>query len=86
MRADQLVELAVESALRCGDVTEADLLDLLGRCGWRRAGSVMLQEVLERRPYAAPPTGSYKEFRSFEVDQVEQALRSAAPASVSRSR
>ncbi len=67
VRADELVELAVESALRRGDATEVDLLDLLGRCGWRRAGSVMLQEVLDRRPYGAPPTGSYLETRGIQV-------------------
>ena len=67
VRPDELVELAVESALRRRLTTEEDLLELLGRCGWYRGGAPMLEEVLERRAFGAPATESYLETRGLQV-------------------
>ncbi|MFN0027749.1 MAG: hypothetical protein ACKV2O_11320 [Acidimicrobiales bacterium] len=67
LRPDELVELAVESALHLGLVKECELLDVLAGCGNRRAGAGVLQAVLERRPYGAPPTESYLETRGMQV-------------------
>ncbi|MFN0026425.1 MAG: hypothetical protein ACKV2O_04450 [Acidimicrobiales bacterium] len=67
LTADELVELAVESALREALTTEADLLDLLARVDGRRRGAAVLQRVLERRPYGAPATESYLETRGVQV-------------------
>jgi hypothetical protein len=46
---------------------EADLLDLLATGGRYRKGAAVLQQVLERRPYGAPATGSYLETRGIQV-------------------
>lgn len=67
LRADELVELAVESALHQGLVGERDLLDLLAVCGHRRAGASLLHDVLQRRPVGAPATESYLETRGIQV-------------------
>lgn len=67
LRPDELVELALESALRNGVVTEEDLFDLLSRCGATRAGSPVLEQVLGRRPFGAPATESYFETRGVQV-------------------
>lgn len=66
VRPDELVELALESALRSGAVKEAELLDLLA-CHPMRRGARLLDEVLARRPYGAPPTESYLETRGIQV-------------------
>ena len=67
LRPDELVELAVESALHQGLVKESDLLEVLAGCGNRRAGAAVLQAVLGRRPFGAPPTESYLETRGLQV-------------------
>ncbi len=67
VRPDELVELALESALREPLVTENELLELLAGCGWAKPGASMLAEVLQRRPFGAPPTESYLETRGLQV-------------------
>lgn len=64
--ADQ-VELAVESALRLGYTTVAELTEVLGSCGGRRAGIAVLQEVLDRRPFEIACTESWLETRAVQV-------------------
>jgi hypothetical protein len=54
-----VVERAVESALRLGLVAEGDLRAFARPWDWRGCrGMGVLQEVLDRRPTNAPPTGS----------------------------
>ncbi|MFN0091205.1 MAG: endonuclease domain-containing protein [Acidimicrobiales bacterium] len=61
-----LLELALESALRRGLTTLADV-HLVAACGARRAGAEVLAEVLARRPVGAPATESYLETRAVQV-------------------
>ncbi|MFN0025812.1 MAG: DUF559 domain-containing protein [Acidimicrobiales bacterium] len=67
VRPDELVELAVECALREGVIDEDGLLALLASCGWAKPGAKMLETVLESRPFGAPPTESYLETRGVQV-------------------
>jgi hypothetical protein len=62
---DELVELAVESALREGQVTTASLGDVLA-AGRNRRGRQVLAAVLARRGEHLP-TGSYLETRCLQV-------------------
>ncbi len=62
-----LVELALESALRMGAVTESDLLALVRTLAPQRAGLAVLDEVLQRRGAGVPATESYLETRAVQV-------------------
>ncbi|HZN14140.1 MAG TPA: DUF559 domain-containing protein [Acidimicrobiales bacterium] len=53
-----LVERAVESALRSGLVDEPSLRDFAWLFAYWRHGTPGLLDVLDRRPIGAPPTGS----------------------------
>lgn len=62
-----LVELAVESALRRLLISEATLCELAGLLPGRRPGLPVLAEVLRRRPPGQPATESYLETRCVQV-------------------
>ena len=62
---EDLVELAVEAALRKRLVTIESLTEIV-RVGTRRPGRALLQEVLDRRPDDVA-TGSYLETRCVQV-------------------
>ena len=64
---DQLVELAVEDALRRGLTTTERLSDTMAMALARRAGTAVLGRVLAGRPRGARPTGSYLETRCHQV-------------------
>ena len=59
-----LVELAVESALRLGLVDLIALADGASPAGW---APTLLAQVLDRRPVDAPPTESYLETRAVQL-------------------
>ncbi len=67
LRPDELVELALEDALRQRLTSEGELLTLLARVDCRHEGAGRLLRVLERRPFGAPPTESYLETRGVQV-------------------
>ena len=67
LEATDLVELALESALRMGAVTESDLLALVRTLAPQRAGLAVLDEVLQRRGAGVPATESYLETRAVQV-------------------
>lgn len=59
------LEMALESALRLGLVTLADVGELARLPRWK--GVQRLREVLRRRPPGAPPTGSELETRAVQL-------------------
>ncbi len=62
-----LVELALESALRTAAVAETDLLALVRTLAPQRAGLAVLGEVLQRRGVGVAATESYLETRAVQV-------------------
>lgn len=62
-----VVERAVESALRMGLVSELELRDFAYLYTFARKGAQGLREVLDRRPHGAPPTGSDAETVALQV-------------------
>jgi hypothetical protein len=62
-----MVERALESALRMGAVDELALRDFAYLFTFSREGAPGLREVLERRPHGAPPTGSDLETLCLQV-------------------
>ncbi|MDH4147286.1 MAG: type IV toxin-antitoxin system AbiEi family antitoxin domain-containing protein [Acidimicrobiia bacterium] len=71
---DELVELALEDALRRELVTLASLAEVIEAASWRRPGAAVLDAVLRRRG-AAAPTESYLETRC-----VQELRRAGLPA------
>ncbi len=67
LTADDLVELAVESALRDERCNLASLLDEVSGAARSHPGGMVLGRVLDRRPADAPPTESYLETRTVQV-------------------
>ena len=65
--AEDLVELALETALRNRLVTLEQLDDLIDATGRRWPGRPVLRAVLARRPDGAEPTESYLETRGIQV-------------------
>jgi len=65
--AADVVELALEAALRAGLVQLDDVERLLIQAGRSRRGRRVVAEVLGRRPPGAPPTESYLETRGIQV-------------------
>lgn len=63
----ELVELAVEAALRRELTTIARLTDIVGLARPNRPGRPELRVVLGQRPAGAPPTESYLETRFIQV-------------------
>jgi hypothetical protein len=62
-----IVERAVECALRKELVAELDLRDFAAIFAFARHGTPALCDVLDRRPIGAPPTGSDLETRCLQV-------------------
>jgi hypothetical protein len=67
VRPDELVELAMESALRRGLVTEAELAAAASSRAAARQGACALARCLARRPAGAPATESYLETRGVQL-------------------
>lgn len=67
LRAEDLVELALESALHQQLTTLEQITDLLDTVGPAHSGSAVLRRVLARRPPGAAPTESWLETRSVQV-------------------
>ncbi len=64
---EDLVELALESALRNGRCSLQEVREVLGTVGRTHRGRAVLARVLARRPPDAPATGSYLETRTVQV-------------------
>jgi hypothetical protein len=62
-----IVERAVESALRTKLVSELELRQFANRLAFYRRGVPGLREVLDRRPFGARPTGSDLETQCLQV-------------------
>lgn len=62
-----IVERAIESALRMGLVEELVLRDFAYLFAFSRHGTPALNQVLDRRPIGAPPTGSDLETRCLQI-------------------
>ena len=67
LRPDELVELALEDALRRGMATVEELTDLIARRGPATPGPAVLKTVLDRRALRSPATESYLETRAVQV-------------------
>ncbi len=66
-RVEQLVELALESALRHGLVDQRSLWNLVGTLPKQRRGRDLLEALLLQRGAGAPATESYLETRGIQV-------------------
>ena len=62
-----IVERAAESALRMQYITEVELREFANTTAFYRRGVPNLREVLARRPFGAPPTGSDLETQCLQV-------------------
>ena len=67
LRPDELVEAAIESALRRGIFDGRSLLDHFGGADSRRAGSRVARQVVGRRGDGTPATESFLETRGVQV-------------------
>jgi len=67
LRVDELVELALEDALRRHLVDIDTVAEQIATSPNNRTGAAALREVLDRRPEGAVPTESYLETRGIQV-------------------